>query len=327
MSIIKNNKTYGVETKKMPANNQNKSINANGEYTADDGYDGLGTVTVNVSSVVWPDYLTVYYSVPEPSNSFQILGNTDNISGYRVKGASTWETPTTTITVSDPCPKTLVLEFNLTDNTKLVNNQFSSCYNLFKIDFPVTLTTLEQGCLYNCRSLCEAPNMENITTVEGDVFYSINIKSGTYVINDNKTRDWVGMSSWTCSNYMWVNGRLLHLYDGSLENAVSVDNKSFDFTNGIEGLQITEFFAPFWNINITEIKFPSTLTRTAAYNFSGTTIGNVYFYGTTPPTTSEATIFVNGSITGNIYVPASALTDYQNSNYFSDVVSKITAMP
>lgn len=29
---------------------QNKTITENGEYTADEGYDGLGTVTVNISS-------------------------------------------------------------------------------------------------------------------------------------------------------------------------------------------------------------------------------------------------------------------------------------
>lgn len=33
-----------------PINNQDKTITANGSYTADEGYTGLGTVTVNVSS-------------------------------------------------------------------------------------------------------------------------------------------------------------------------------------------------------------------------------------------------------------------------------------
>lgn len=97
MSIVKNNKNYGVKvtidddytltdlnatsngtythtgydgydsvTVNVPAPTislQDKSITSNGTYTADSGYDGLGTVTVNVSGGSSDSYIDAYYLV------------------------------------------------------------------------------------------------------------------------------------------------------------------------------------------------------------------------------------------------------------------------
>lgn len=48
MTLIFDDETEGGEEIK----NQNKTITANGTYTADAGYTGLGTVTVNVKGII-----------------------------------------------------------------------------------------------------------------------------------------------------------------------------------------------------------------------------------------------------------------------------------
>lgn len=56
---------------------QNKTITTNGSYTADQGYDGLGTVTVDVQPGGGESYITAYYSI----TTYDYYNNTDAWSG------------------------------------------------------------------------------------------------------------------------------------------------------------------------------------------------------------------------------------------------------
>ena len=289
---------------------------------------GTRVVIEEIQPNPYPDYLTVHYVVPEASNSFKILNTTSNISGWRIKGATTWETPTTTISVNNNV--TLVLEYNLTDSTKLVGNQFNMCFNVCKIEFPASLTTINNGALFNCRCLCEMPNLQNITYIGSTNFYSVPSNNSTYIIEDNIVRDWVPWGNdWKCSNYMLVNGRLLSLYRGAFENAVDVNNKNLDFSNGIDGHIITEWAAYSERKTIPSLKFPTTLNKIWGAMFRNCTFTDVYFYNVTPPTQivngDNPTFFVNCTFNGNIYVPADSVNAYQEA--FANVAQYITAMP
>lgn len=325
MSIIKNNKTYGVETKKMPANNQNKSINANGEYTADDGYDGLGTVTVNVQPET-VQYVTAQYKVYEASNSFKILNNTNNISGWRFKGDTTWETPSTTISVTNY--GLIEIEFNLTDSSVISDSQFNGVSNLVSIAFPKTLTTIN-GNAFDASGLKQYPNLEYVTTMGAHCFWLCGIDIIDFTINDNVTRNYNdycfnGFDAAKIKNKIYVNGTVYYALQ-NMPNGVDVD-----FTNGIDGLPIYKWFmyAGHLRYNLNSLKFPATLQYLSGLAFKDCTVADLYFYGTTPPACIpfDGSNIWSGSNITNIYVPAEALTAYQNSADFADVVSKIQAM-
>lgn len=321
MSIIRNNKTYGIETKKMPANNQNKTITANGEYTADAGYDGLGTVTVNVQPQ-GVQYVTAHYLVSAPSNSFSIFYTTSGVSGYRVKGASTWETPTTAIAVTTTGE--LEIEFQLTDPTTIPESMFSQNNNLFRVELPTTVTTIRNSAFYNCKNNLVV-DLENITKIYENPFYGAKTGYGKVVVNDNIQRDWGDISQITTSAYVYCNGVLY----GFKSFEQKYRDLVMDFSNGIDGLPITKWRAYIDFGSIPEIKFPSTLTHIGQYTFYGITFGDMYFYGTTPPATigNDGTPFEGGTTVTHIYVPAESVAAYQASPTFAKVASAITAMP
>lgn len=322
MSIIRNNKNYGIETKKMPVNNQNKTINANGTYTADQGYDGLGTVTVDVPDVQWPTYLTVTYVATDPTDNFQILNNTTGIDSYRIKGTQTWLSPSMSILVSNAGE--VVIEYQLIDRTT-IPGVFNGITTISKVEIPSGVTTISGDGFYGCSNLVSIAPLTNLINVPWGVFHFTKVGFDKLYLDGNR--------NWQCTNIAYTPYYVL--VDGRLFAYMNMNNQSptvVDFSNGIDGHTITEVRCNFmswdgvkWNPSV--IKFPSTLTTFDIYQFGDCTIGDVYFYGTTPPSTFESTIFSGATITGHIYVPAEAVSDYQNSGYFSDVADKIQAMP
>lgn len=304
MSIIKNNKNYGTRVK----------VEA-------------------VQPVTFPEYLTVTYVVPEADANFKILNTTDNISGYRIKGATVWETPATTINVTAANVPALVLEFNLADNTKVADYQFNMITNVCKVELPATVTTLSRSCFFNCRCLAELPNLTNVTNIGRDVFYSVPIIESTYVIDDNKQRTWTGTQGIKCSNYGYVNGTLFAYMNGSFENALTPNNHSIDWSDGIDGLAISRLNLSLYRYTLPTVKFPSTLATYNGEPLSQCNITDVYFYGTTPPRAenNDSKFFRNCTVTGSIYVPSGSVDAYKavasELFYGNDYTNSIVAMP
>lgn len=299
---------------------------ANGSVVHNNKNYGTKVKIEEVEPSPFPEYLTATYFVPNPTDSLKILDSTANIAGYRIKGATTWETPAATIAVSNYGE--LVIEYNLTDNTTLQGRQFSGCSRLVKIELPTSITTIGYGCFFYS-GLIDYPDMTYVTTAGGDVFFSCPIKSMGFTINDNVTRNYDyavfnGLDNTDVIDKVYVNGKV---YAALFHTE---NNGDIDLTNGIDGLPFDSWimYGGHMRYNLNSLKFPSTLQYLAGRAFARCTVTNLYFYSTTPPINvdSGATIFDNSNIT-NIYVPAEALTAYQNSPDFADVVSKIQAMP
>ena len=199
---------------------------------------------------------------------------------------------------------------------------------IIKVDLPASVTSFGQSCFFTA-GLYEFPNLTNITSIGEDCFYGQRLQFADYVINDNVDRsgyhqkcfngDW----NWRVGNKFYVNGMVYHI-------GQPANNGDLDLTNGLDGLTITKWrtnYEHYWTLN--SLKFPSTLVSLTDGSLKNSNIGDLYFYGTTPPVREDfdsGSIWQDASIT-NIYVPASALTAYQNSADFADVASKIQAMP
>lgn len=117
---------------------------------------------------------------------------------------------------------------------------------------------------------------------------------------------------------------------GKIGNGISITVSSF--SNGI----FTEFNIPstvtqIWNIcqdctNLTTLTFPAGLEKIAANSFTGcTSLATLHMKGTTPPALT-AECFTNCPLTA-IYVPASAVSDYQNHTDWARFSSIIQAEP
>lgn len=292
MSIIKNNKNYGTKVK-----------------------------IEEVHPSPFPEYLTATYIVTAPANDFKILNNTNNVSGWRFKGDTTWETPATAINVT--ATGTFAIEFQLTDNTQLTPYMFEGCSNLCKVELPASITTLNRSAFGYCTNLSYV-NIEHLTTIQGDCFYGdMNGDLGTIIINDNSTRNW-GLGEFGTSTYVYVNGTICQF-----SKQKGYRGKSFDFSNGINGLPITGWSA-YWDFgSIPVMKLPATLQALTEYTFFALNFGDLYFYGTTPPTTvgNNGTPFEGGTTATHIYVPAESVAAYQASPTFTNVAQYITAMP
>ena len=296
MSIIKNNKNYGTKV-----------------------------MVEKIEPSPFTPYLTATYMVYEPSNSFKILDSTSNIAGWRFKGDTTWETTSTTIEVTGY--GLIEIEFDLTDNTTISSYQFQYNNNLVKVEIPSTITTIGDWA-FAWTKLSNLFDLSNVTNLGMGAFYSNNISGLDYTINNNVSR-----SGWDskCMANMWnkfvnkiyVNGTVYC----TLANVPN--NSNIDFSNGIDGLPIYKWYILLDSKTLDSLKFPATLTNITGRAFSNCTITDIYFYGTTPPVSDDYDnegIWYGSNIT-NIYVPAEALTAYQNSPAFADVVSKIQAMP
>lgn len=358
--VIKNNKAYEIKVQVEELNTDTLNVTVNGQYTPTspvDAFDevnvnvqpnletlnatendtytptnpvqGYSSVTVNVQPNPYSEYLTGYYIVNRTDTNLTILNTTSNVSGWRIKGVTTWETPVTSIPVTE-CG-VLVIEFNLTNNTQCPN--FIACDNLFKIEFPSTITTIQNSAFFDTK-LQELPPLDNITSIDGDAFYRCPFNHYEYILNDNVTRNYnikaFNNDRTSCvTTYLYTNGILYRLFD---DGDISFSNVTeLDFTNGVNGLTVNKW----WVSNQTKkhtlktIKLPSTVTDISTRTFAGWTVENVYFNTVTPPTVTALdgqTIFYDSNVT-NIYVPAEGLTAYQNSSDFADVASKIQAMP
>lgn len=131
-------------------NNQDKTITENGTYTADEGYTGLGTVTVDVQSA-GGDEASVLDSVIENTVT-EITSNATSVTSYKFYECSTIETA--------EFPRVQVIGLQA----------FRSCTNLTSVDCPLA-TTIMNAAFSGCSKLTRL-NFPLVTSISNEAFVS-----------------------------------------------------------------------------------------------------------------------------------------------------------
>lgn len=151
----------------VPINNQDKTITENGVYQADEGYTGLGTVTVEVASTGGGDIdALIDKSITE------ITSNVESIGNYACQGCGALKTvnfPLATSIGDYAFAVCLALE---TTNFPLVTSigdaAFNKCTALKKADFPL-VTSMGQSVFVACSAL-ETVNFPLVTSIGSSTF-------------------------------------------------------------------------------------------------------------------------------------------------------------
>lgn len=148
--------------------NQDKTITENGQYTADAGYTGLGTVTVNVSGGGIPNYIAPknnvngVYRADNTATSFSLNGATD-VEQYALYRAFFG---CTNLTSADLSSLTMI------SGSYAINNCFYGCTGLTTVDLSSLATISGSYAMQNCFQGCT-----NLTSVDLSVLTTISSSS------------------------------------------------------------------------------------------------------------------------------------------------------
>lgn len=151
--------------------NQDKTITENGQYTADVGYTGLGTVTVSVPSGGIPSYVPPknnvdgVYQADNTATSFSLNGATD-VGIYTLACAFYQCTNLTSVDLSS---------LTTISGSNAMNYCFGGCTGLTSVDLS-SLTTISGSsgmayCFYICRNLTSV-DLSSLTTISSS--YAMN---------------------------------------------------------------------------------------------------------------------------------------------------------
>lgn len=191
----------GLASGGVTINNQDKTITENGVYQADEGYTGLGTVTVEVASTGGGDIdALIDRSITEVTSNAESIGEyafynckqlkiadfplLTSISAYAFNNCISLETVNSPLLTSigdsafNSCSALKTVNFPLV--TSIGNNTFNSCRGLKTVDFPL-VTSIGSYTFNSCRGLSSfIMRSETICTLSSkNAFLTSPIASGT----------------------------------------------------------------------------------------------------------------------------------------------------
>lgn len=154
-------------------NNQNKTITENGTYTADSGYTGLGTVTVDVQA-----------SGGGENKFAQMVGDTittitaEDLNGITAIGGYAFYHKNNLVSAASPSVTSIgtsafgssgnLVSVNFPSVTSIGENAFNYCSKLTSVDFPLA-TSIGNNAFDNCSKLASA-NFPSVTSIANSVF-------------------------------------------------------------------------------------------------------------------------------------------------------------
>lgn len=168
-----------------PINNQNKTITQNGTYTADDGYTGLGTVSVNVASLSDSEWKEQYKRSIERAIGSNVTTIPENLT--RIGAYAFYNYIYLNIT-SLPGGVKFIGEYafsgcshmeltSLPEGLKYIySNAFYNCSNVSFSSIPAAVTEIGDRALASCWNIRELTFKGKPTRISGSAFqYDTNL--------------------------------------------------------------------------------------------------------------------------------------------------------
>lgn len=251
--------------------NQNKTITENGTYTADSGYTGLGTVTVEVASSGGGGDLDaiVGRTATEISN--------DNISKIGAYAFSSWNT---------------LKRVELPNATSVGSYAFNSCSALTSVNIP-NATSVGDSAFTGCVSLLSA-YFPNVTSIGYSAFYTC----GELKSADFPKATSIGTQVFReCRKLASVN----------LPNITSISSSAFAYCHALLSADFpkvrsigTSAFTSGWSLKSVILRSETmcTLSDSSVFNYCYHILGTV-----------DSTYNPNGDKDGYFYVPRALLSD------------------
>ena len=270
---------------------QNKTVVENGEYIADQGYYGLGTVTVSVPS---PQFVT---------ESLSVSVNGTYTPGQGVDGYSQ-------VVVDVPQSVTGFTEKEITERSYRIGNLNNSAlivggYAFFRNYSIVTVN------LPNCLQVGPSWTTEQSAFALCPYLQTVNLPVCFY-INDG--------TFCGCSALSYI----------SIPSCQYINNKAFQSCTILSSLDLPECISignyAFQNCtSLSQISLPEC-KNIGSYCFTSTNLESITLLAISVCSLVNANAFTNTPIsrgTGSIYVPASLVSDYKTANRWSQYSSRI----
>lgn len=178
--------------------------------------------------------------------------------------------------------------------TTLASSNFSNCRQLRSIIIPSLVTNIPSSCFSGCSKLLSVSMLGSVTALSTNAFYGCYSLSN---INLPNTITTIGDSAFTsCHGLITIT---------LPSNLTSLGNSVFNSC-----------------YNLTTITVPELVTSIGTSCFSNcTSVKEYHFLSTTPPTLASTNAFNNIQSNCKIYVPNSALSDYQTATNWSTYAS------
>lgn len=335
------------------ANNQDKTITENGVYTADEGYTGLGTVTVDVQStgggeidalidgtitevssgVTSIGQYALAYRSQLTSASFPNATSIGNSAFFSCSALTSVDFPNVTSIGNDVFNGCKVLEsVSLPNVASIGNKTFYACYKLNNADFP-SATSIGSNAFFNCSAL-KSVYFPDVTSIGTYAFENC----GALASIDFPSATSIGEQAF---KYCYA------LKNASFPNATSIGRYAFNECRKLASAEFPKaqkvtqymFFGCFL---LESADFPEAKSI-ETYSFSACrSLKSVILRSETVCTLATTTAFnncthilgtvdstynPNGDKDGYIYVPANLVDSYKSATNWSTYASQIVAIP
>lgn len=296
---IIDNIAMGGSSGGVTINNQDKTITENGTYTADEGFTGLGTVTVDIQSG-GGDEASSLDSLIDRSIT-EVSSNAESVGDY----AFQW------------CKELTTVSLPLAKN--IGSSSFGYCEKLTTIDFPEITYIGERGFTY-CTTLTTA-NFPNLIDVDLYAFSFCTILKNINMPNLTKIGSYMFQA---CSE----------LTTADFPKATTIGDKAFTnckkLTTVIFPIVTSVGNNAFEKCDLLEtINLPLT-TTIGSTAFSGCSqLTNLILRSTTMATLSNANSLLRTKIAsgnGYIYVPRALVDSYKSATNWSTYATQFRAL-
>jgi len=293
-----------------------KWVNNDGTYSLDRDINNTSVLSgtsyrynTNLIAVVLPENIKTLSAQFLNDSNLQFI-NLDNITSITVsncfQGCSSLSSIVELSKLEDKIPSTTFRASGLTSFkcsapiTTIDGSAFRECPNLETVELPQTLTSLSNYVFYRCRKLKSISGLENVTSIDLYCFYECNNLSIELNLPNLTTLIGSAQFSGTGITKVLNLGSITSTPDGGMYTGLVANCES-----------------------LTEITFPSTITKIGQYTCYGcSALETVKCLATSVPELGS-NVFSHTNSTFKIYVPYGTSAAYKEATNWINYASQI----